>query len=306
MQIVSASRRTDIPAFYSQWLMNRLRAGFAKVPNPFNPRQVSTVMLRPEMVACLMLVTKDPRPMIACLDELDHRGYRYCFQVTMTGLPRMFEPKVPGPGAITPAMLHLARRLGADRVIWRFDPILLSPSVTQARIVSTFATLAEKLAGSVTTVIVSFARNYRSAGRRLARAAADEPVHFLAGDATEKRALAEALAAVAVEKGMRIQSCAEPVDLTSYGIKPGSCIDVDLIRRLFDIELAPAKDRGQRTDCRCARSVDLGIYGTCSHGCLYCYASCDSRLTGGEMHDPTADSLLGMIGEPEESQPFLL
>ena len=305
MQIVSASRRTDIPAFYSEWLMNRLREGHALVPNSFNPRQVSRVPLRPDEVACLVLVTKDPRPMIRYLEELDLRGYRYYFQVTLTGLPKVLEPGVPEPAAVIDAMQRISKRIGPRKMIWRFDPILLSLDTSPEIIIGSFANLADRLAGSTERVIISFARRYRSVDIRLRRAALQKGVDFLSADSPEKGMLAAALANAAAKRGLMIQSCADPEDLTRYGISPGSCIDVRLIRELFGIELAGAKDRSQRSDCRCARSIDLGIYGTCPHGCIYCYASCDSALAAGRRHSPEKPSLLEDIGPAKKSHPDL-
>ena len=125
-RIVSVSRRTDIPAFYADWFMNRVRAGFACVRNPFNAKQVKTVSLAPSQVACLVFWTRDPRPLLPHLDELDGRGLRYYFHVTLTGLPRHWEPASPPSAGIVAALHALARRIGPARSLWRFDPLLLA------------------------------------------------------------------------------------------------------------------------------------------------------------------------------------
>ena len=303
MHIVSASRRTDIPAFYSSWLMNRLREGYALVPNPFNPRQVSRVDLRPEQVACLVLVTKDPRPMLPHLDELEDRGYRFLFQVTVTGLPRFLESGVPELSAVTAAVRQLAGRIGRGRVTWRFDPILLTGSDTADAPLATFRTIAEQLEGSVDRVIVSFAREYAAVKSRL-RTMGHE-VTFLGPDPHLKERIAAGLAEEAARHRMAVQSCAEPHLLAPFGIPPGRCIDTDQIRDLFGIEFRAGKAQGQRSACLCAQSADLGIYGTCPHRCLYCYASCDAAFRRGEIHDPLQPALLSGVQRPDDLHPAL-
>lgn len=306
MQIVSASRRTDIPAFYTPWLMDRLRAGYARVPNPFNPRRISTVDLRPEHVAALFFWTKDPRPILPHLEELESRGYRTVFHVTVTGLPHLLEPRVPPAADVISAVREISRRVGPGRVVWRFDPVLLSPLTPEKKIISAFDALSSLMEGAVRQVTVSFARPYRQVLSRLRRGGArgyDFPdLTQLPPEEALRRVspLASALAEIAARRGMVVFSCAERLDLTPLGIRPGACIDGTLIREEFALDLAPRKDPGQRPECRCLRSVDIGMYGTCRHGCLYCYARGDSALGRGRMHDPQGAML--MEGEEEEER----
>lgn len=305
MHIVSASRRTDIPAFYSPWLMNRLREEYALVPNPFNPRQVSNVDLRPERVACLVLVTKDPRPMLPHLDELEGRGFRFLFQVTVTGLPRFLEPGVPEAVVVIDAVRRLAARIGPGRVIWRFDPILLTGSETAEAPLFAFRTIAKQLEGSVDRVIISFAREYATVKSRLRAIAGGNGATFLGPAPHLKEQIAAGLAEEAARHRMTIQSCAEPHSLAPFGVAPGKCIDAEQIRDLFGIGFRAGKAQGQRTECLCTRSADIGIYGTCPHRCLYCYASCDAAFRRGETHDPLQPALLSGIQRPADLHPAL-
>jgi hypothetical protein len=304
MQVVSASRRTDIPAGYAEWFLNRVRAGFARVPNPFNPRQVTTISLRPDEVACLVFWTRDPRPLLPYLDELDERGFRSYFQVTITGLPQLLEPGVPTEAAAVGAIRELAGRLGPRRVIWRYDPLLLSDLTPPATIAATFDRLSRALEGSVVRVMVSFLRPYRQVTARLRRL---EREHHLglrglsrelpAAERVERRELLARLAEIAVRRGLRLLTCAEADDYSPQGVPPGACIDGELIRELWGIDVPARKDPGQRPECRCIRSVDLGIYGTCRHGCRYCYAAADRTLTRGR-HDPASPILFEQVGLP--------
>ncbi|GHV86942.1 hypothetical protein AGMMS50255_2380 [Spirochaetia bacterium] len=296
--IISVSRRCDIPRFKFDWFLERLDAGYVEAVNPYNKAQVRRVSLLPEDVAALVFWTRDPRPILAHADELEARGCRFYVMVTLTGYPAVLEPNMPPPEAIITAMGELAAKLGPDRVIWRYDPILLSSLTDQDFHLRSFEALAGALAGKVRRVIVSVYDEYGGAKRRLAvlekagalimqphyqtgaalsgaaETTADAAGHFLPA----VRELLKRLAAIAAAAGLEIRSCAEGEDLSALGIKAGACIDAELIRGLFpqDTPLpgieTGKKDRNQRPHCCCAPSVDIGAYGPCAAGCVYCYA----------------------------------
>ncbi len=310
MHVISASRRTDIPAFYTPWLLRRLEAGHVRVPNPFNLRQVTTVDLRAHKVACLVFWTKDPRPLLPHLTWMERSGHRFIFHVSLTGLPPSLQPHVPPAAAIVEAIAELSRRIGALRVVWRFDPILLSSLTPEDRVLRTFAALAEVLEGRVAHVAISFARYYRQVRTRLRRAHPDAEFLDLEGLAAcdshaRIGALTTALCETAASRGMSLFSCAEPLDLSPYGVRPSACIDPGRLNSLFGLPLSTRKDPGQRPECRCMRSIDIGIYGTCPHRCLYCYARTDAALARGERHDPCASRLLGDDCDEAGTQPRL-
>lgn len=306
MYVVSASRRTDIPAFYSPWFINRVRAGFALVPNPFNPHQISTVRLSPEKVACFAFITKDPRPLLQYLPELDKRGHRYFFQVTLTGMPSIFEPGVPPAAAIVAAIRQLAASVGAGRVIWRFDPILLSRITPPEKVVKTFGELAAQLDGAVDRVIISFADGYRQVKQRIAQQGIKAVTSCRFLDPAEIESVGATLAAsmsdIAQKRGMSLYSCAEKFDLTASGVKKGSCIESTYVKETFGVSVSPSRGYGQRGECWCIKSVDIGIYGTCHHRCVYCYARVDSRLSGSNKHDPESPFLLDPLVQPPQKQ----
>lgn len=293
--IVSASRRTDIPALYAEWFMNRIRAGSCTVSNPFNPRQVTEVSLRPEDVDAIVFWTRFPRPLLPHLDELDARGYRYYFQVTLLDYPRAIDPGVPPVEAALSAVRDLAARIGPERVVWRYDPIVFSAVTDAAYHRRTFERLAGALQGHTRRCVVSLADPYRKTARRM-RALAAQGVavdcEVAVGPAIE--ALMTALVHIAGEHGIEIVSCAEEVDLQVYGIPPGRCVDDDLIRSLFGIEVDGRKDPAQRAACGCVASKDIGMYDSCTFGCAYCYATSDfARARQNQArHDPEGSSLL--------------
>ncbi|HEX2948337.1 MAG TPA: DUF1848 domain-containing protein [Armatimonadota bacterium] len=272
--IISASRRTDIPAFYAPWLLQRLREGYCEVANPFNPRQVSRIPLTPEAVDVLVFWTRNAAPLLPHLAELDARGYRYYFQYTLTGYGRVFEPGAPEIDSAINTIHRLADRIGPSRVCWRYDPIVLANVMPPAYHLAQFARLADALQGAVDRVTISVMDAYRAGMRRLAQLqscgiamqqpAVDEPII---------QALLRGIADIAHQQKMPIYACAEPVDLAPLGILPGKCIDATYMHRVFGLTVSSRKDTSQRGACGCVQSKDIGAYDTCQHGCLYCYAT---------------------------------
>lgn len=292
--VISASRRTDIPAYYTPWLMNRLRAGSCCVPNPFDPRHVTRVSLAPEDVSVVVFWTRDPRPLLPHLDELDQRGYRYYFLFTLTGYPRLLEPHAPSPDDAVNAFRELSERVGPHRVIWRYDPILIS-SVTDADFqAANFTAIARRLQGLTTHCILSLADLYPKVRRRL-RALESEGVVIDKPTDMAPHAVLDAVVHGARECGMTLASCAEPINLKRWDIRPGKCVDDDLLRRRFGIDMSPRKDPSQRKNCRCIVSRDIGMYDSCPAGCVYCYANANPEKTRAAIrtHDPQSPSLLG-------------
>ena len=295
--IISASRRTDIPAFYAPWLMNRIRAGYCTVPNPFNRSQVSTIALRPEDVDAIFFWTRNPRPLLPALDELDDRGYRYYFQYTLLDNPRALDPKSPPVDAAIATFQALAARIGPARVIWRYDPIVLSNATGADFHLAHYARIAAALRGYTTRSVVSVMDRYRKIEQRLTALAAqgialaDPP----ADQTPDFACLMTGLAAIAAANEMEIQSCAEELDLASFGIGPGKCIDDAYIAQVFGLQLDVKKDPSQRAACGCIASRDIGMYDSCLFGCAYCYATSSFARAAGNhaAHNPAGEALIG-------------
>ncbi|SDF70442.1 DUF1848 domain-containing protein [Sporolituus thermophilus] len=292
--IISASRRTDIPAFYAEWFMNRIRANFCTVVNPFNRTQVSHVSLHPRDVDVIVFWTRNARPLLPYLAELSARGYRYYFHYTLTGYPSLLEPYAPSVEQSMANFRELAGRIGADKLIWRYDPILVSDITDYEYHRRNFAGLAARLEGYTRRVVVSLADEYRKATnnfRKLTRQGITVRTDY-GGDAFA--GLMICFSAIAREHGMEIFSCAEVYDLTPFGIFPGKCIDDKYLRAVFGIQVAAGKDKSQRPACGCVPSKDIGFYETCLHGCLYCYAGTYPAARKNRLaHDPVSPSLIG-------------
>jgi DNA repair photolyase len=304
--IISASRRSDVPAFFGDWLMNRLRAGEAAVVNPFNASQVRRVNLEPDQVDVLVFWTKNPAPFMRNLDELDAKDFNYYFLFTLNQYPKFLEPGLPPLKERLDIFRALSRRLGPGRVIWRYDPIVISSTTTPEYHRRNFASLAKALQGCTNRVVISFMQTYAKLKPRLKRAEANHGVEFVdfkAGEYEgELRLLSGQLAHIANSHGLEMRACAEKRDLSKEGIKPSACIDAGLINRLFGLNLPQGRDPHQRGACGCAPSVDIGAYNTCSHACLYCYANASPKALAKNLaaHDPQSPCLAGW--PPEDGQ----
>ena len=274
--IISASRRTDIPAFYSEWFMNRIRAGYCTVPDPFNRNQITRVDLAPQDVDVIVFWTRNPRPLFRHLDELDQRGYRYYFQYTVLNNPRAVDPKSPSVDASIKTFRELADRVGPQRVIWRYDPIVLSEATSPEFHKAAHAHIASALTMATQRNVISIMDVYKKAEKRLRNLRQQGVVvEAIRANALPEdvSGMLEYLAATAGGCGMEIFSCAEELDLLPYGIRPGKCIDDEYIARTFGLQIKAKKDPSQRDACGCVVSKDIGMYDTCLFGCQYCYAT---------------------------------
>ncbi len=298
--IVSASRRADIPAHYAGWFMQRLRAGWCAVPNPFNARQVSRVSLARADVDAVVFWTRDPRPMLAHLPELEASGLDFVFQFTVVEYPPALHPGMPPLGARLEAFRRLARAIGPDRVLWRYDPVVLTQATPPEFHVRWFETLCRELAGATRRVTVSLVEPYRKTLTRLKRAGAD----LLAPREDDLAAMFRAMARTARASGMEPLGCADEAALESLGFSPGACVDAKLLADLFGIRPPQGKDASQRPACRCAPSRDIGMYDACPAGCAYCYAT--SRLDRArglhQAHDPLSPTLLPCPAAVQDDQ----
>lgn len=277
--ILSASRATDIPAFYADWFMNRLRAGLFAWRNPYRPSQVQTVSV--ENVRAIVFWSKHPAGLMPHLEELNRRGFGYILQYTLNHYEAEgLEPRIPPLEDRVDLFRRLAERLGPERVIWRLDPLLLTDRLGVPELLARAERLMEALAGATRKLVFSFAdiERYAAVKRNLARTGSG------AREFTpeEMRDFAHGLAEINRRHGLELATCAEEADLSGFGIGHNRCVDGGLLarlwpedRRLQDFLESPAarKDKGQRSACRCIASKDIGRYRTCPHLCTYCYGN---------------------------------
>lgn len=294
--IISASRRTDIPAFYADWLARRFDDGFCTVPNPFNAHQVARVSLLPEDVDAIVFWTRFATPILPLLDRLDARGFRYYFQYTLTGYGPPVEPSLPPLDKAIEAFRRLAGRLPAGAVVWRYDPILIGSAFPADEHCRRFSAIADALESSTRRVVVSVVHPYRKTKRRLGALYSwgDELAKEPSKDASLPDLLGK-LADIAQRHGMVMQACSQEADYSNLGINTTQCVDDRLLAELFGGDWPSRKDPGQRTACRCIPSKDIGMPDTCPFGCVYCYANRNAEMPRRRQrdHDPSSPSLHG-------------
>lgn len=264
--ILSVSRRTDIPNYYSDWFIARIKDGFLYVRNPMNVHQISKIDLSPEVIDCIVFWTKNPVNMIEKLEDL--QKYMYYFQFTLTGYGKDIEPNLPNKREeLIPTFKRLSEKIGKERVIWRYDPILISKRYTINYHLKAFEQIASSLADYTEKVVISFVDIYSKTQRNTReldiRQITKEEMIEVAGE----------MARIASKYNLIIETCAEQISLQEVGIGHGSCIDKKLIERLLGCKLIAKKDKNQREECGCFESVEVGTYNTCLNGCKYCYAN---------------------------------
>ena len=289
--IISASRRTDVPAFYAEWFVRRVEEGRLAVRNPMNPHMISEWSFSPETIDCIVFWTKNPSPIIPLLPRLN--PYKFYFQFTLNPYGLEIEPMVPKKNLVIDRFAELSDSIGKEKVVWRYDPILFSPTIDLDYHKKYFEVLTKRLEGKTEHCVISFLDVYKKIDKRL------KEHHIAAPGIGEIAELAKHIADVAQGCGMTVGSCSEIYNLEEYGIKHNSCIDKELIERIAGYRITAGKDPGQRKECGCVKSVDIGEYNSCPHGCAYCYASFSALQMEKKRGLTRMDSPL-MVGEIEE------
>ena len=293
--ILSASRRTDIPSYYSAWFFERLKEGFVYTRNPMNPKQINRLELSPETIDCIVFWTKNQEPMLARLSELE--PYPYYFQFTLTSYGTDVEANVPHKREVMiPVFKRLSETIGSKRVIWRYDPILFTKRYTPEYHVKAFRQMAEALRGYTEKGVISFVDTYAKNKKNMQALG----VYELPKEELED--FAKELCDIARENGMVMGSCAEQIDLAACGIAHNACIDKTLIEEIIGCKLKGVQDKNQRGECRCMESIDIGTYHTCGNGCVYCYANHSEAQVKENLrkYDMHSTVLCGNIGEEDK------
>ena len=288
--IVSASRRTDIPAFYGAWMMRRLDAGYALVRSPYSAHRVSRVPLTPDVVDCIVFWTKNPIPMEAAFPQIAAIGFPFYVQFTLTPYGPELEQCLPPKQTLVEAFLRLSDLLGAARVVWRYDPVIVDTAHPVSWHIEAFGRMCGRLAGFTERCVFSFADAYKRRG------GAVRPV-----SEHDQQSIARGFAELARPQGVALYTCAEQGDFSAYGILPGACIDRALIERAIGSPIGARADQNQRPACRCLESVDIGAYDSCRNGCIYCYATMPGAAAkNAALHDPFSPLLIGRPSPSDE------
>lgn len=289
--ILSVSRRTDIPNYYSEWFYNRIKGGFLYVRNPMNIHQISRIDVSPEVIDCIVFWTKNPEPMIERLDEL--AAYKYYFQFTLTGYGKDIECSVPHKkDKMIYIFQKLSEKIGSKNVIWRYDPIIFTKTYTPEYHLNAFEQIAAALKGYTNKCVISFVDVYTKNKKNMKNLNAYEL------GKKELSKFSNKITQIANSHGIVVASCAEAIDLSMCGIEHNCCIDKELIEDIIGCKIKAQKDKNQRKECGCVESIEIGTYNTCRNGCIYCYAnySQENVKKNCKNYDPNSPLLCGTVG----------
>lgn len=285
--ILFASGRCDIPAYYSEWFYHRLQEGFVDVRNPFNAHQISRIYLNEQNVDAIVFCTKNPIPM---LDRLNEITFPYLFHITFTPYKEDIE-QVGNKKEILNAVIKMADTLGKKRVVVRYDPIFLSEIYTLEYHEAAFQKLCKSIQGHIETIVISFVDMYKNTKANMQKMRMKEMQEH------DMREIGRIFGNIAKQYQIQVQTCAEAIDLSAYGITSGACFDRKQMENIVGHSLAHIKSDGVRATCACMATVDIGDYNCCANGCLYCYANYDAKQIDERMklHDPHSSVLIGHV-----------
>ena len=298
--IISASYRTDVPTFYGEWFMNRLHAGYCKTVNPYGG-QVYSIDLTPGSVDGFVFWTKNIGPFLQYLPEIRERGYPFMVQHSINGYSHELESRVIDSAHTCEYMHRLAGDYGPDVAVWRYDPIVFTSLTTLDWHRRNFAKLARLLEGATNEVIISFAQIYKKTRRNMAAAAREFAFIWEDHETIVQeygRALAVEFAQIARSHGMQLKVCSQQAFLVPGVVVEARCVDAERLERIAGVSLVgKVKLQGNRIECGCYASRDIGAYDTCPHGCVYCYAvqQRDVALRRFKEHDPAGEFLFAPV-----------
>lgn len=282
--ILQTGMRTDIPAFYSEWFMNRIKEGYVLVRNPYYSEQVTRYEIKPDVVDLIAFCTKNPIPMLKYIDGLKDYG-QYWF-VTITPYGRDLEPNVPDKHDVIRCFRELSELIGVNSMGWRYDPVLVSEKYTVEYHIYAFGKIASQLSGYTETCIVSFVDLYEKVRRNAPE--------ICAVSEADQITLAKAFVEIGRKYGITIKGCHESQKLAEYGIDISGCLNQDVYEKALGIPLCIPKKKSQR-ECNCFFGTDIGAYNSCGHFCRYCYANADVQSVKRNiaLHDPASPFLIG-------------
>ena len=288
--IINTGARTDTVQYFTPWLLRRFEEGFVYARNPLFPNKVSRYDLTPEKVDCVLFCSKNYEPILADLHKITDRFNTY-FHYTITAYGKDIEPGVPSIEESIQTLLKLEKIVGAKRIAWRYDPVLLTKNYTIQTHFETFERMCSELTGHVDRCIFSFVEIYKKLEFNFPE------LHIFTSE--EIQILAQGLGEIACRHGIYLQTCGTKGDFSKYGIHMSGCTSLEVLGRANGIQFKNLKHKGQREGCHCFESRDIGCYETCLNGCKYCYANKNHKkaLENYKLHNPLSPILLGELTE---------
>lgn len=300
--IINVGGRTDIVNYYSEWLMNRIKDGFAYSRNPLFQNNVSKISLMPEDVDCLMFCSKNYKPMMKYMEEINNK-YRIICHYTITAYDRDVEPNVPSADKSIKTLIELSQIVGKEKVLWRYDPILLTKKYTIEKHLETFEYMAKQIAPYVQRCIFSFVEMYKKLDYNM-----PEIIPFTEED---KIKILKGIGEISKKYNLYTQTCGTDENNEKYGIHVSGCTTPEILEKANNVKYKTVRAKPMRKGCHCIPSRDIGAYDTCLNGCKYCYANKrpDLAKENVKLHDKNSPLLLGKIKETDkitESKPSSL
>jgi len=291
--ILNVSSRTDIPSFYSKWLLKRFEEGYVYVKHPMYPNKISRLELNNKLVDCIAFCSKNYKPLLKDIDKFTDKFNTY-FYYTITAYDNEIEPKVPEIDESIDTLIKLSKKVGKERVSWRYDPILITEKYTIKKHEKCFDYIGSKIAPYIDRCVFSFVDMYKKLERNMPE--------IIPLNQEDKNKIAENLGDTARKYNFIIQTCATDYDYKKYGIKPASCMNLDIFGKANNIKFKNLKHKGLRPGCHCIETRDIGEYDSCLNGCKYCYANKtpEKAISNYKFHDDNSPLLLGHIKKSDK------
>ncbi|MDE5678827.1 MAG: DUF1848 domain-containing protein [Lachnospiraceae bacterium] len=293
--ILNTGSRTDIPAYYSDWFYNRIKAGYVLVRNPYYPSQITKYLLSPDVIDVMVFCTKNPFPMLGRLSLLS--TFDTFWFVTITPYGAEIEPHVPPREQVIASFRQLSAEVGSRRMSWRYDPVLITEQYSIQYHIEQFQKMAEALSGYTEQCVISFIDLYEKTKRnfRGIRSVTKQ----------EQEILTDAFSQIAKENGLQIHLCCENKSLVRENVDADGCMSKAVFEKALGCRLEVPKKKTARRECSCLLGADIGAYNTCGHGCLYCYANYDMETVAKnrKLHNASSPLLIGELSEQDVIKP---
>ena len=284
--ILNVSSRTDIPAFYSEWLINRLKAGYVDVRNPFNYHAVSRINF--DNVDLLFFCTKNPMPLLDKIDKINKKMY---FHITLTPYKKNIEPNLPSKKEIIAAIKELSKKIGKENVVIRYDPIFFNNEYTIDYHIKAFEKICELLDGYVEKILIHFLDDYKNVRNNY------NALKYITPPPDYYKLIGKSFSMSATKHNIKVFTCNEKIDLVEYGFVKGECISTELAYKLTGNIYKTKWSKTRDVSCNCIQMVDIGAYNCCQHFCKYCYANYDEKkvIENKKKHNPNSSLIIGEL-----------
>lgn len=293
--ILNTGSRTDIPAYYSDWFFNRIKAGYVLSRNPYYPSRITKYLLNPEVIDIIVFCTKNPLPMLDRLSLLS--AFDMFWFVTITPYGKEIEPYVPPKEQVINSFRRLSESIGREHISWRYDPIFITAVYSIDYHIEQFRQMATALSGYTDQCVVSFIDLYEKTKRNFPE--------IRSVTNSEQERLTAAFSEIAGETGLQIHLCCENAGLVRENVDADGCMSKAVLEKSLGCKLDVPKKKTARNECSCLLGADIGAYNTCSHGCLYCYANYDRKTVekNRKLHNPSSPILIGEVTEYDVIKP---